>query len=196
MDFNNLNFVSALLGSSLASGDKVFVQDVSAAVDPDTGLRSMTADELKNGLAALAQALTALTGPNAADADTINVYDASAAAQRLMTMAELARAQNRTTAYAADGAITISPGTAKLSKAGVGAYTLAAPSAGQEGTRLVITSSSANAHVVTATGLIEDGVTGGAKNTATFAAFAGATIELVAINLKWHVVANNNVTVA
>lgn len=100
------------------------------------------------------------------------------------------------TAYASDGAISILNGTALLTKAGVGAYTLAAPTAAQAGTRLVITNRTANAHVVTATGLLEDGVTGGAKNTATFGAFVGATISLEAIGLKWTVVSKNVVTVA
>jgi hypothetical protein len=98
--------------------------------------------------------------------------------------------------YLVDGAISIVPGVALLTKAGVGAYTLAAPTAAQAGTRITITSGTANAHVVTATGLLEDGVTGGAKNTATFAAFVGASIELIAVGLKWYVVSKNLVTIA
>lgn len=100
------------------------------------------------------------------------------------------------TAFAEDGAITPTVRLATLTKAGVGAYTLAAPTAAQDGMYLCITSRTANAHVVTATGLLEDGVTGGAKNAATFAAFVGATITLVAVNLKWHTVALKAVTVA
>lgn len=49
---------------------------------------------------------------------------------------------------------------------------------------------------MTATDLVNDGVTGGAKDTMTFGAFAGASIDLVAFNGKWHVVAKNVVTVA
>jgi hypothetical protein len=104
--------------------------------------------------------------------------------------------QDTVVAYAADGAIAPTAGTAKLTKAGVGAYTLAAPTALQEGTYLTIINNTANAHVVTATGLLDDGVTGGSKNTATFAAFAGAAITLCAIGLKWSVVSKNVVTVA
>lgn len=99
-------------------------------------------------------------------------------------------------AYAVDGAIDAINGIAYLTKAGVGAYTLAAPSADNAGQHLYIVSDSANAHVVTATNLIEDGVTGGPKDTMTFAAFKGAAIHLVALNEKWYVVAKNLVTVA
>lgn len=95
----------------------------------------------------------------------------------------------------ADGAITIATSLLKITKAGVAALTLAAPTAAQEGTRLDIISNTANAHTITATSLIDDGVTGGSKTTATFAAFAGAAISLVAINLKWSVLAKNAVTI-
>jgi hypothetical protein len=100
------------------------------------------------------------------------------------------------TAFATDGAITPTVGVATLTKATAGAYTLAAPTAAQDGMVLIITSRTAAAHVVTATGLLEDGVTGGAKNTATFAAFVGASCMLIAINLKWHTVSLKAVTVA
>lgn len=100
------------------------------------------------------------------------------------------------TAMAADGAITIGAGTVVFTKAGVVAATLAAPTAGQAGTRMTFIAGTANAHVITATGLLDDGVTGGSKDLATFAAFVGASLTLEAYNLKWVVVANNNVTVA
>jgi hypothetical protein len=87
--------------------------------------------------------------------------------------------------------VTIAHGTVVFTKAGVAAMTLAAPTAAQEGTTIVFTSRTAHAHTVTATGLIEDGVTGGSKNLATFAAFAGASLTLQAINLKWHVISLN-----
>jgi hypothetical protein len=103
---------------------------------------------------------------------------------------------NSVTAYAANGALAIAPGTATLTKAGVAAMTLAAPTVAQEGLILRVVSQTANAHTITATGLIDDGVTGGSKTTATFAAFAGASIELMASNLKWAVISRNNVTVS
>lgn len=107
--------------------------------------------------------------------------------------------QNPTiTAYASDGAISFANpiNYAKLTKGSAGAYTLAAPTSAQEGYRLTILGQSAYAHVVTATDLLDDGVTGGAKDTATFGAFVGASLDLVAINLKWHVISKNVVTIA
>jgi hypothetical protein len=105
--------------------------------------------------------------------------------------------QNGVTLAAASGAIALVPGTVVITKTGsLAAMTLAAPTAAQDGLLLTVTSATAFAHTITATSLIEDGVTGGAKTTATFAAFAGATIVLVAYNLKWHTVALKAVTVA
>lgn len=107
--------------------------------------------------------------------------------------------QNPTvTAYASDGAIAFTApfNIATLTKGSAGAYTLAAPTAAQEGYRLLVLCQSAYAHVVTATNLLDDGVTGGAKDTATMAAFVGASLDLIAINLKWHVVGKNVCTIA
>lgn len=100
------------------------------------------------------------------------------------------------TAMSANGAATIGAGSVVFTKAGVLAATLAAPTAGQAGTRMTFIAGTANAHTLTATGLIDDGVTGGSKDLATFAAFVGASITLEAYNLKWVVVANNNVTIS
>ena len=97
------------------------------------------------------------------------------------------------TTYATDGAISFANPVnyAKLTKGSAGAYTLAAPTSAQEGYRLTILCQSAYAHVVTATNLLDDGVTGGAKDTGTFAAFVGSSLDLIAINLKWHVIGKN-----
>ena len=95
---------------------------------------------------------------------------------------------------AVDGAISPVAGSVVLTKGSAAAMTLAAPTT--DGDRLVITAGSAFAHVVTATNLIADGVTGGAKDTMTFAAFAGSSIDLLAYDGEWHVVAKNLVTVA
>jgi hypothetical protein len=104
---------------------------------------------------------------------------------------------NPITLASADGAIALVPGTVVITKTGsLAAMTLAAPTAAQNGLTITVTSATAFAHTITATSLIEDGVTGGAKTTATFAAFAGATIVLVAYNLKWHTVSLKAVTVA
>lgn len=100
-----------------------------------------------------------------------------------------------------DGAVTTTSGLKVLSKTSAIAATLAAPVAGtsaeggDDGTQIIITAGTAYAHVVTATGLVHDGVTGGAKTTLTFGAFVGSSIHLVAYNAKWHVVALNVVTI-
>lgn len=96
--------------------------------------------------------------------------------------------------YVADGAIAVDAGVAVLTKGSAGAYTLAAP--GENGQELEIMAGTAFAHVVTATGLINDGVTGGAKNTYTTAAFVGSSITLRAWNGKWTVMAKNLGTTA
>jgi uncharacterized membrane protein YeaQ/YmgE (transglycosylase-associated protein family) len=99
-------------------------------------------------------------------------------------------------AAAADGAVSISPVVVVATKAGVCAMTLAAPTAGQAGTIMTFVAGTANAHTLTATGLIDDGITGGSKNLATFAAFVGASLTLMAYNLKWVVLSKNAVTIS
>jgi len=121
------------------------------------------------------------------------------AAQAAGLATNLMEIQNPTiTAYASDGAIGFTRpfNIAKLTKGSAGAYTLAAPTSSQEGYRLLIIGQTAFAHVVTATDLLDDGVTGGAKDTATFGAFVGTSLDLIAINSKWHVVGKNVVTIA
>jgi hypothetical protein len=80
-------------------------------------------------------------------------------------------------ANAVDGAITHGGGTHRLTKGSVGAYTLSVPTADEEGTRLVIVSGSAFAHVVTVAG----GLGGNAADDVlTFNAKIGSAIELEA----------------
>ena len=100
------------------------------------------------------------------------------------------------TTITGDGAITIAQGVVALTKGSAAAITLAAPTAAQAGTMIVVVNGSAWAHVLTATGLLDDGVTGGGKNTATFGAYVGSAITLLAYNLHWTVVSKNVVTVA
>lgn len=100
------------------------------------------------------------------------------------------------TTLSADGAIPVISGTYKITKAGVAALTLRAPRADEEGTIIKVVSQTANAHVVTATGLLDDGVTGGSKNAATFAAFVGAAMILEAVGLKWSTLSLKAVVVA
>lgn len=119
-----------------------------------------------------------------ADGDVIEIQPINQAVQNAVTLA------------AANGAISIVSGSVVLTKAGVAAMTLAAPTAAQNGTIINVTSATANAHTVTATGLIDDGVTGGSKTTATFAAFAGASMTLMAYEGKWHTLALKAVTIS
>ena len=100
------------------------------------------------------------------------------------------------TAYAADGAIAITDGVAKLTKTSAGAYTLAAPAAGDEGLVLHIVAGTDYAHVVTiATTSLLDG-TSTAKGKCTTAAFIGSGITVVASGQKWLLRANVAATLA
>lgn len=68
------------------------------------------------------------------------------------------------------------------------ATTLGAPGKDQDGLRLTFVNQTAAAHVITATSLLADGVTGSPHTTATFGAFIGASLVLVADNGLWAVV--------
>ena len=99
------------------------------------------------------------------------------------------------TDYAADGAIADKNALVTLSKAGVGAYTLAAPTDGtDDGKVLTIISKTAQAHVVTSP------VVGfnakGSSGTLTGGGAKGDTTVLVAIAGNWYVKDKVNVTVA
>lgn len=84
-------------------------------------------------------------------------------------------------------------GNFKVTAGSAQAMTLAAPVATTEdGNRITVRSTSAFAHTITATGLLQ---TGSANvNVATFAAFAGAGLTLEAFNGKWMVVDSVGVT--
>lgn len=135
-----------------------------------------------------------------ADLSLDNVDNTSNATERAatatLTNKTLGTVKMDSAAFVGDGAVTFTKSLALLTKAGVGAYTLAAPGAGDDGLVLTIMNTNANAHVVTTVNLINDGVTGSPQDTLTFAAFAGASVTLVAYNQLWHVMANNNVTIA
>lgn len=104
-------------------------------------------------------------------------------------------AGKKVTTISGNGAITIADGIVLLTKGSAAAITLAAPTAGQAGTEICIVAGSAFAHVVTATDLLDDGITGGPKDLATFGAFVGASLTLVALQLRWAVKAINVVTI-
>jgi hypothetical protein len=67
--------------------------------------------------------------------------------------------------------------------------TLGAPTQAQNGLRLTITSQTAAAHVITATALLGDAASGSPEDTATFDAFIGASMTLVASDGIWNIVA-------
>jgi hypothetical protein len=95
---------------------------------------------------------------------------------------------------AASGAIdSTTPGRYVITKGSAAVLTLAAPIAGvQDGMAIQILSSTAFAHTITSIGNIQSGAAG--VNTLTFAAFAGASVVLVAYNGKWIVEAQNAIT--
>lgn len=98
------------------------------------------------------------------------------------------------TAATTNGAIT--PGTRAtyiITKAGVLAMTLAAPTATtDDGKVITFISSTANAHTLTATGLLKTGVAG--VNVATWTNVAGASLTLMAYQALWYVVSSNGIT--
>jgi hypothetical protein len=97
----------------------------------------------------------------------------------------------RTKTYVASGAIDVRSHIAYINKpVSLAAMTLAAPTA--DGIAIEIVVGSAFVHTVTATGLIDDGVTGGAKTTITFTGgFVGSSISLVSFNGHWCVRSKN-----
>ena len=98
------------------------------------------------------------------------------------------------TLYASDGAISLTSGTHHITKSSAAALSVAAPSS-QDGERLVIQSGSDFAHVITFTGsTLRDGTTG-AHVTATFAAFTGACLTVVARGSLWYTESVNAVTI-
>lgn len=83
-----------------------------------------------------------------------------------------------------------------INKATAAAIVLPAPNVSDNGVSLVFTSLTAAAHVITATSLLRDGTSGSPKTTATFAAFPGATMTVVAENGFWNVPALQNVVLS
>jgi len=80
-----------------------------------------------------------------------------------------------------------------ITKAGVDGATLAAPTATtDDGLIITVTSNTANAHTITATGLLQCGTA--SVNVATFAAHAGAGLQLMAYQAKWNVISSNGIT--
>ncbi len=97
---------------------------------------------------------------------------------------------------AANGAIATVNGTVMLTKAGVAAMTLAAPTAGvDDGKILRIVAATANAHTVTQASPGFNSA-GGSGDVGTFGGAIGDNLVVLAYNGVWHVVSKVNVTIA
>ena len=94
------------------------------------------------------------------------------------------------------GAITIKSGIVVLTKAGVAAMTLAAPTASDDGKVLIIDSLTAQAHTLTLAGGLRGA--GAGADVGTFGAAIGNGIALYAYGGAWYPVpgTNTNVTFA
>ena len=96
----------------------------------------------------------------------------------------------------ANGAITIKDGFVMLTKAGVAAMTLAAPTAGtDDGKELTIIATTGNAHTVTIAGGLNGA--GASADVGTFGGAVGDRFSIVAYNGAWYASGVNvNVTFA
>lgn len=91
-----------------------------------------------------------------------------------------------------DGAITIKSGLVVLSKASAAAITIAPPD--QDGQVILVTTKTAQAHVITAA---TNGFNNkGSSGTITWTAAKGNSVMLVSQSTDWYVFAINGVTVA
>jgi hypothetical protein len=97
--------------------------------------------------------------------------------------------QDKTFTSAEIAAYGNQPQNFALTKATAAAITLVAPSKAQDGLTLVFTNLTNAAHVITATSLLADAVSGSPHTTATFAAFIGSSLTLQAQNGLWNVIA-------
>jgi hypothetical protein len=83
-----------------------------------------------------------------------------------------------------------------INKASAAALVVPAPLASDNGVSCVFTTLTAFAHVITGTGLFQDGTASAPKSTITFNGFKGSTVTLVAENGFWNVQANVGVTLS
>jgi hypothetical protein len=91
----------------------------------------------------------------------------------------------------ADGALSVTGSLiVRVTKGGVCAMTLAAPSA--DGITLIVTAKTAHAHTLTVTG----GAAGAGQDVGTFGGAINDSCVLVSAASEWHVVSTRNVTFA
>lgn len=119
-----------------------------------------------------------------------NVVDLPPATPIQQTLGE-----DRTFTSAEIAAFGNQPRNFAITKGSACLFTLVAPSKAQDGLTLVFTSLTAQAHVLTATSLLGDAVSGSPHTTATFAAFIGASLTLQAQNGIWNVVSSTGITI-
>jgi hypothetical protein len=148
-----------------------------------------------NGTAAAAHDLLSKVEVSAsasdfADPSPGNVVSLTPAQPSMQTIGE-----DRTFTSAEIAAWGNQPQNFAITKATAAAIVLVAPSKAQDGLVVTFTSLTAAAHVITATTLLGDAVSGSPHTTATFAAFIGTTLTLQAQNGIYNLVANVGVTV-
>ena len=170
---------------TIPSGSKVAIAAVGGLTINGSNVGVATIADV-TATAAEINKLTGVTG-GTASASLAVVLDASKKVKGIVI-------QETPVAAAVDGAIAILPGIIKITKAGVAVLTLADPAVGDEGTRLLITSATANAHTVANTGGSGFNAGGAGAIKATFGGAIGDSLELVAIGAKWNVVVAKNVT--
>lgn len=104
--------------------------------------------------------------------------------------------QDSIVAAAADGAISIAPKTVMITKAGVCALTLAAPTATtHDGYIIRIVATTAHAHTVTAATIGFNAANAGG-DVATFGGAIGDNLTIIAYQGEWYILNAVNVTLA
>lgn len=112
-------------------------------------------------------------------------------------VAQIAPSDDATITIGQDQTLVVPSGNTiyNINKATALALTLPAPSVALNGLTLIFTSTTAVAHVITATSLFMDGTGTLPHSTATFAAKQGASMTIIAENGLWNFsAATNNVT--
>lgn len=95
--------------------------------------------------------------------------------------------------YGVSGALTAKQGYHRLMKAGVGAMTLTAPTADQEGDKMLVVSGTAQAHTITLGSGYFNAAT---NNVCTYGGAIGDFVELQAMNGSWNVLGYKNITLS